>query len=95
MPAHVDQIALENILGVRRMQRIDLRVLGAVEIIRIVALNRLMEKRQPQADDQQQQRLATARAPRSPLDGNAGLQRPHFRAGQIANQFGELLPAVR
>src|SRR5258708_7868162 len=49
--SHVHGIALENIASVIGMQRIDLRVLGSVEIIRIVTLDRLVEKGQAQQED--------------------------------------------
>ena len=45
MAAHIDQVALKDVARVIRMQRIDLRVFGAVEIVRIVALNGLVQKR--------------------------------------------------
>ena len=36
------------------MQRLDLRMLRAVEIVHIIALDRLMKKRKPQRQDQSQ-----------------------------------------
>jgi hypothetical protein len=46
--AHLDQVAVEQIFRVVGMQRLDLRVLCAVQIIEVVALNRLVEKGQAQ-----------------------------------------------
>ena len=45
MPAHIGQLASEDVAGVLGMQRIDLRVLRAIKIVKIVALNGLMQKR--------------------------------------------------
>ena len=53
MPTHVHHVAEKNITSVVRMQRLNLRVLRAVKIIDIVALNRLVEKRQAQRQHQQ------------------------------------------
>ena len=52
MPAHVDHIAQKHVTGVQGMQRVDLGVFGAVEVVDVVALNGLIEKWQPQQDDQ-------------------------------------------
>ena len=46
LPAHVHQIPKEEIARVSRMEGIDLGMLSAVEVVEIVALNGLMEKRQ-------------------------------------------------
>ena len=55
LPAHVHQVAKEEIARVSRMEGIDLGVLSAVEIVEIVALNGLMKKwkaeRQDEGDD--------------------------------------------
>ena len=48
MAAHVDRYALKEVAGVRGVKRIDLRMLGSVKVIQIVALNGLSEKRQTQ-----------------------------------------------
>src|SRR5712692_1334345 len=48
MPAHIHQVALKQIARVIRMQRLDLRMLGGVQVISIVALDGLMEERQAQ-----------------------------------------------
>ena len=53
MAAHFHHLAKENVAGVQRMERIDLRMLSAVEIVDIVALNGLIKKRQPQDQDEQ------------------------------------------
>ena len=50
MPAHRHANPLKQIFGVMRMQRIDQRVLRAFEVVKIVPLHRLIEKRQ--ADQQ-------------------------------------------
>ena len=42
--AHVDQIAERNVVRVIGVQGFDLRVLGAVQVENVVALNGLMEK---------------------------------------------------
>src|SRR5581483_8902383 len=51
--AHVDQVALEKIFRLRGMQRIDLGVFGAVEVIGIVALNGLIQKRNSEQKHQE------------------------------------------
>ena len=53
MAAHVHHLAQKCVARVGGMQRIDLRVLGRVEIIYIVALDGLIEKGQPQGQDEQ------------------------------------------
>jgi len=53
MAAHIHHLALENVAGVQRMQRVNLRVLGAIEIVDIVALDGLIEKRQSQNQDEE------------------------------------------
>lgn len=53
MPAHIHCPAQENIAGVRRMQRIDLRVLRAIEIVDVVALDGLIEEGESQDQDEQ------------------------------------------
>ena len=42
MSAHVDRIAQKHVIGVQGMQRIDLGVLGAIEVVNIVALDGLI-----------------------------------------------------
>jgi hypothetical protein len=42
MAAHIDEIALKQKAGVRGMQRIDLRMLRAVQKIDVVSLNGLI-----------------------------------------------------
>ena len=49
MTAHIHHLAQENIAGVQGMQRIYLRVLCAVEIVDIVALDGLVKEREPQS----------------------------------------------
>ena len=51
MAAHVHGDAQKHVAGVVGMQRIDLRVLGAGEIVDVVALNRLVEKGQAKQQD--------------------------------------------
>jgi len=46
---HVHDSAHECITRMRGMQGIDLRVLGSVEIINVVALNRLIQEGEPQS----------------------------------------------
>src|SRR5690349_3514357 len=53
MPAHIHDLAHERVAGMRWMQRLYLRVLSAIEIIDIVALNRLIQERQAQGQHQQ------------------------------------------
>ena len=79
------------------MQRIDLRVLGAVEIINVVALNGLIEERQPQRQDQPARRWQRSRHVRAfyHWTGMPGSQRPHFGARKIAKQIGELFGPCR
>lgn len=48
LPAHIDPIAQEQVVRVRGMERLDLCVFGAVEVVQIVALNRLMKERHAQ-----------------------------------------------
>src|SRR5579863_4000450 len=52
LAAHVHHVAAEDIVSVIGMQRVDLRVLRAVEIVKIVALNGLMKKWQAQSQNQ-------------------------------------------
>ena len=44
LPAHVHQVAKEEIACVSGMEGIDLGVLSAVEVVEIVALYRLLQK---------------------------------------------------
>src|SRR5579871_2366720 len=53
MPPHVHDLALKNVLCARGMQRIDLRVLGPIQIVDVVTLDGLVEKRQPQSQHKQ------------------------------------------
>ena len=53
MAPHVHHLAQKNVAGVHWMQWIDLRVLGAIEVINIVALDSLVEKWEPQGEDKQ------------------------------------------
>ena len=53
MAAHVHKIALKFESRVVWMQRIDLRVLRSIQVVRIVALNRLKQKRNPQGQYEQ------------------------------------------
>ena len=46
MAAHIHHLAKENVAGVQRMQRLNLRVLSAVKIVDIVALDGLVEKKE-------------------------------------------------
>ena len=50
MAAHFHHIAEKNVTRVIGMQRLDLRMLRAIQIIDIVALNRLVKKRQAQRE---------------------------------------------
>src|SRR5690242_10138845 len=51
MASHIDHIAQEYITRVIGMQRIDLRVLGSGQIVDVIALNGLIEKRKPDQQD--------------------------------------------
>ena len=51
MPAHVHRLALKDIFRVTRMRGINERVLRAEKIVRIVALYRLVQKRQANQQD--------------------------------------------
>ena len=53
MAAHVDLLAEESVTGVVGMERVDLGVFGAVEIIEIVALDGLVEKGQAHEENEQ------------------------------------------
>jgi glutamate/tyrosine decarboxylase-like PLP-dependent enzyme len=44
MPAHVHHVARKHIARIQGMQRIDLGVFGAVEVIDVVALDWLVKK---------------------------------------------------
>src|SRR5579863_9852953 len=59
MPTHVRKIPQEHITHVRGMERLNLSMLGAVEVVNVVTLNGLMEKREAQSQNQcdHQQRL--------------------------------------
>ena len=48
---HIDQVSLNHILDMGRMCRLDLSVLGTVEIVNIVTLNGLIQERYPQHED--------------------------------------------
>ncbi len=50
LAAHIDVAAHEHIVGVLRMERLDLRMGGLGEIQDIVALDRLIEERQAQSE---------------------------------------------
>ena len=52
MPAHVDEFALKDVPRVTRMRGIDERVLRSEEVVGIVTLNRLVEKRQTNEEDE-------------------------------------------
>src|SRR5581483_5278042 len=56
MSAHIHHVAQKHVAGVERMQRIDLGVLRAVEIVDVVALDGLVQERQAQQDDQRDNR---------------------------------------
>ena len=88
MPAHVHQVALKKILRMRRMQRLDLRVLRAVQVIGVVPLNRLIQKRKAQ------RRPATTTIMLAwlglPLDGYTRSERPYLGITEITNQFRQL-----
>ncbi len=49
---HVDRAALKNVASVSRMKRLDLGVLGAFQIVEIVALDRLVQKRKTERQNQ-------------------------------------------
>ena len=51
---HVDQVSSKHIPDVMRMGRLDLRVLRAVEIVNVVALDRLIKKRCSQQHNHRQ-----------------------------------------
>ena len=51
MSLHIDQIAFEHIVNVDGMGRVDLGVLGAGEVINVVALDCLVQKWRPQQQD--------------------------------------------
>jgi hypothetical protein len=53
LAAHIDIAAHEDVLGVLRMQRLDLRVGGFGQIKDIVPLQSLVEERQAQGEDDQ------------------------------------------
>src|SRR5712692_8496840 len=69
MPAHIHQVALKQIARVIRMQRLDLRMLGGVQVVSIVALDGLMEERQAQ----RQHHRNDQRNPRYHWTGTPGL----------------------
>ena len=52
MPAHIGQRTTENVAGVLRMPGIDLCVLRAIQVVKIVALNGLMKEGQAQRQHQ-------------------------------------------
>jgi hypothetical protein len=52
MTSHVHETALEDVAGVSGMQRIDLGVFGTLQIVEIVALNRLVQKREPESENE-------------------------------------------
>ena len=53
MPAHVYHLPQKSIARVVGMQRINLRVLRAVKIIRVVALDRLVQKGEAQSENRE------------------------------------------
>ena len=54
VPAQIHLVAEEDIFHIVRMQRIDQRVLRLGEINVVVALNRLIEEREPDEQNQPQ-----------------------------------------
>src|SRR5436190_10751551 len=53
MTAHIHHLALNDKPGVIRMKRIDLGVFGTLQVIEIVTLNGLVQERQAEGDDEQ------------------------------------------
>ena len=53
MAPHLDHIAQEDIPRVIRVRRVNLRVLSPVQVINVVALNCLVQKRQTQREYEQ------------------------------------------
>lgn len=49
MSSHVDQFTEKRVTNMAGMEWIDLSVLGAVEVINVVALNGLVQKWNPEA----------------------------------------------
>src|SRR5690242_1306814 len=47
MAAHIRGVSQEHELEMRGMERLDLGVLGLGQVVHVVALNRLVQKRQP------------------------------------------------
>ena len=88
MAAHVGEHASEDVARVLRMQRIDLRVLGAIEIVKVVALNGLMQKRKAQRQHQRgdDERLFYQACLTSGLERRARASTPAFRAGRAAGR---------
>ncbi len=52
MAAHVHELALKHVARVARMRRIDERVLRSIDVVRVVALNSLVQKRQADEEDE-------------------------------------------
>ena len=50
MAAHVHGHALKHVASMRGMQRIDLRVFGALQVIKVVALDGLVEERKAEQE---------------------------------------------
>ena len=53
MSTHVDHLAEKQVARVRGMQRIYLSMLRAIEIVDVVALNGLIQEKQPQGQDEE------------------------------------------
>ena len=64
MPPHVHHLSHEDVACVVGMQRIQLRVLGARQIIDVVALNRLIQERQPDRQNRKDNPQTSAQATR-------------------------------
>jgi hypothetical protein len=61
MALHFHHLAQEHVTGMRGMQRVNLCMLGASQIVNVVALNRLIEERRAQEEDQDEQKEQAAR----------------------------------
>ena len=48
MAFHIDHVSLKHVANVDGMGRVDLGVLGAVEVVDVVALDTLTQKWRPQ-----------------------------------------------
>ncbi len=51
---HVDEVTLKHVLHMHRVSRLDLGVLRAVQIVKVVTLNRLVEKQRAHQQDHRQ-----------------------------------------